>query len=354
MRPDSAGAILNTDQSITEDAMSAWRTNIESWIPEGPAAAAAALVVVLLLVILITTFVVSNEPEPFAVQAELRGKEAIVGSATVNAAVTLGDTLLAKTGGYISNDVLPPFVFLDDMPNWEFGALVALRDVSAVMRNHYARSQSQSVEDPDLARAEPQFNFQNDSWILPATESEYRDGLAYLRAYRIRLLDDNDTNAQFFARADNLAAWLQVVEKRLGSLSQRLSASVGQVRSNTNLANDPAAQQSTPTSGVVYDSTPWLEVDDVFYEARGHVWALLHLFRAVEIDFRNSLERKNAVASLQQIIRELEEAQRPVSSPMVLNGSGFGWVANYSLTMANYISRANAAVIDLRALLERG
>ncbi|MEW6647534.1 MAG: DUF2333 family protein [Pseudomonadota bacterium] len=334
--------------------MSVLRTKIESWIPEGVAAVAGLLVLVLLLALMITTFVVSNEPEAFAVQAARRGEQVVVGSATVDTAITLGETLLDKTGGYISNDVLPPFVFLDDMPNWEFGALVALRDVSAVMRNHYARSQSQSVEDEDLARAEPQFNFQNDSWILPATESEYRDGLAYLHNFRRRLLDDNDADAQFFARADNLAAWLQVVEKRLGSLSQRLSASVGQVRSNTNLANDPAAQQSTPTPSVVYESTPWLEVDDVFYEARGHVWALLHLFRAVEIDFRNSLERKNAVASLHQIIRELEEAQRPVSSPLVLNGNGFGWVANYSLTMANYISRANAAVIDLRALLERG
>ncbi|GAB4298572.1 MAG: DUF2333 family protein [Thiohalomonadaceae bacterium] len=334
--------------------MSVLQTKIESWIPEGVAAVAGLLVLLLLLALMVTTFVVSNEPEAFAVQAARRGDQAVVGSATVDTAITLGETLLDKTGGYISNDVLPPFVFLDDMPNWEFGALVALRDVAAVLRNHYARSQSQSVEDEDLARAEPQFNFQNDSWILPATESEYRDGLAYLHNFRRRLLDDNDADAQFYARADNLAAWLQVVEKRLGSLSQRLSASVGQVRSNTNLANDPAAQQSTPTPSVVYESTPWLEVDDVFYEARGHVWALLHLFRAVEIDFRNSLERKNAVASLHQIIRELEEAQRPVSSPLVLNGNGFGWVANYSLTMANYISRANAAVIDLRALLERG
>jgi len=320
------------------------------WIARGGLAGVA----VLLLLMLVVTFVVSNEPEPFAVQAELRGEEAIVGSASVNAAMAIGETLLGKTGGYISNDLLPPFLLLDDMPNWEFGALVALRDISAVMRNHYARSQSQSVEDADLARAEPQFNFQNDSWMLPATESEYRDGLAYLQAYRLRLLDDNDANAQFFARADNLAAWLQVVEKRLGSLSQRLSASVGQERGNTNLANDPAARQSTPAPSVIYDRTPWLEVDDVFYEARGHVWALLHLFRAVELDFNSILEKKNAVTSLQQIIRELEEAQRPVSSPMVLNGSGFGWVANYSLTMANYISRANAAVIDLRSLMERG
>jgi hypothetical protein len=335
--------------------MSPLREKISSWRAQGRLPAALVLLLlVLLLPMLIITFVASNEPAPFAVRAELRGETEITGTASVNTALAIGETLLGKRGGYISNDVLPPFVFLDDMPNWEFGALVALRDHAAVLRNHYARSQSQSVEDADLARAEPQLNFQNDSWLLPASETEYRAGLAYLRAYRLRLLDDNDANAQFFSRADNLSAWLQVVEKRLGSLSQRLSASVGQERSNTNLANDPAARQSTPAPGVTFNRTPWLEVDDVFYEARGHVWALLHLLRAAEIDFRSSLEKKNAITSLQQIVRELEEAQRPVASPLVLNGGGFGWVANYSLTMANYISRANAAVIDLRALMERG
>jgi hypothetical protein len=329
--------------------MTSLRDRLAPWV-----ALIGGIVLLLLLIMLVTTFVVSNEPDSFKVKAEQRGEEIVIGSASVNTAITIGETLLEKTGGYISNDVLPPFSLLDDMPNWEFGALVALRDQAAALRNHYARSQSQSVEDADLARAEPQFNFQNDSWILPATETEYRTGLAHLRAYRERLLDDNDSNAQFFARADNLASWLQVVEKRLGSLSQRLSGSVDQIRSHTDLANDPAVHQSTPASGVTFTQTPWLEVDDIFYEARGHIWALLHLFRAVEIDFRSSLERKNAMASLQQIIRELEEAQRPVSSPMVLNGSGFGWVSNYSLTMANYISRANAAVIDLRALMARG
>jgi hypothetical protein len=39
---------------------------------------------------------------------------------------------------------------------------------------------------------------------------------------------------------------------------------------------------------------------------------------------------------------------------MVLNGSGFGVLANHSLVMANYISRANAALIDLTELLSQG
>jgi hypothetical protein len=39
---------------------------------------------------------------------------------------------------------------------------------------------------------------------------------------------------------------------------------------------------------------------------------------------------------------------------MILNGSGYGLFANYSLTMANYISRANAAALDLRDIMNRG
>jgi hypothetical protein len=92
----------------------------------------------------------------------------------------------------------------------------------------------------------------------------------------------------------------------------------------------------------------------VFYEARGSAWALLHLLRAVEVDFADVLRNKNAEVSLRQIIRELEATQEPMWSPMVLNGTGFGPLANHSLVMASYISRANAALIDLRALLAQG
>jgi len=78
------------------------------------------------------------------------------------------------------------------------------------------------------------------------------------------------------------------------------------------------------------------------------------LLKAVEIEFYDVLEDKNALVSLQQIIRELEATQQSVFSPMILNGSGFGMLANHSLVMANYISRANAALIELSELLNQG
>jgi hypothetical protein len=151
-----------------------------------------------------------------------------------------------------------------------------------------------------------------------------------------------------------LAQWLVSVEGRLGSLSQRLAASVGQIRLNTALAGAPAGDSARPVDAEVVDKTPWLEIDDVFYEARGTAWALLLFLRAAQFDFERTLEDKNAVVSLRQIIRELEEALAPIGSPMIMNGQGFGMFANHSLVLASYLSRAHSAVIDLRELLERG
>lgn len=280
--------------------------------------------------------------------------EPVTGQVTTGTLIEIATTLLDKPGGYLSNDITPPGVLMDNMPNWEFGALVQVRDMARALRNDFSRSQSQSTEDTDLIIAEPQFNFDNASWILPSTEGEYRKAIKALERYNQRLGDTDASDAQFYARADNLRDWLGMVEKRLGSLSQRLSASVGQERINTDLGGDPGARQSTSTPSQLMIRTPWYQVDDVFYEARGATWALLHLLRAVEADFGPVLEKKNAQVSLRQIIRELEATQATVWSPIILNGSGFGLVANHSLVMASYVSRANAAVIDLRNLLAQG
>ena len=245
-------------------------------------------------------------------------------------------------------------MLLDNIPSWEFGVLVQVRDLARVMRENFSRSQSQSTEDIDLAIAEPRFNFDNHSWILPRSEDEYREGIEYTRGYLLRLSDPDQSTSQFYARADNLNAWLATVETRLGSLSQRLSASVGQKRLNVDLAGDTAAGQSTDSPQEVEIKTPWNKIDDVLFEARGTTWALIHFLKAIEIDFADVLEKKNARVSVQQIIRELESTQQAIWSPVVLNGSGFGLFANHSLVMASYVSRANAGIIDLRELLSKG
>jgi len=315
---------------------------------------------ILVIFVVLLGFYWSGEPAAFPVRQQaaeklaLTGNEAVVGSTVTVALITVAETLLDKPGGYLSNDISPPGVYLDNIPNWEFGVLVQVRDLTRAFRESFSRSQSQSTEDVDLIISEPNFHFNNDSWLFPATESEYSEAIDRLDSYLARITDPANTDAQFYARADNLANWLLAVESRLGSLSQRLSASVRQQRVNTDTAGELSASQSTPVRSEISVKTPWLQIDDIFYEARGATWALMHFLQAVEIDFQDVLEDKNAVASLSQIIRELEASQRSIFFPVILNGSGFGIFANHSLTMANYISRANAAIIDLRSLLSQG
>jgi len=305
-------------------------------------------------------FYVDHEPETFDVvaraeaRADRNGHEPVTGYVTGATLVEVMDTMLHKRGGYLNNDVMPPFVFLDNMPNWETGVITQVRDLARTMRNDFSRSQTQSGEDPDLAIADPQFSFDFSSWLLPSTEREYRKGMRALERYLERLGNADAPDARFYARADNLREYLSLVEKRLGSIGQKLSASVGERRLNTDLSGDPAASENADIGSEVRVKTPWLQIDDVFYEARGTTWALIHFLRAIEHDLESVLEDKNARASLSQIVRELEASQKPLWSPMVLNGGGFGMFANHSLVMANYVARANAAVIDLRRLLEQG
>ncbi|RYV00881.1 DUF2333 domain-containing protein [Shewanella sp. OPT22] len=297
----------------------------------------------------------SVDPDPIApeVKVQANGKP-IIGYSTTSALINTVEVLLNKPGGWTSNDTLPPGVFLDNMHSFEFGALEQVRDLARAMRKDFSRSQSQSLEDKDLSEAQAKFNIDHTSWLIPRAENEYQEAVKLLEFYRLRISDPSNVNAQFYARADNLNEWLKEVQKRLGGLSQRLSASVETERVNTDLAGDSAAKQSTEVAPVRRFKTPWLDIDNVFYEARGSSWALLNFMRAIEVDFADVLEKKNARTSVQQIIRELEATQQTVYSPMILNGSGFGILANHSLVMANYISRANAAVIDLNNLLSQG
>ena len=136
------------------------------------------------------------------------GERTVVGYSTVHTLIGVVDWLLEKPGGYLSNDVMPPGLWLDNMPNFEFGVLTQCRDLARMLRNDHSRSQSQSIEDDDLAVAEPALNTDNESWLFPAAEARYRDAMESLQNFKARLIDTDPANGQFYARADNLREWL--------------------------------------------------------------------------------------------------------------------------------------------------
>ncbi len=331
-----------------------------TWKEKGLKWTIGMFIVTLIILSLLLMFYWSREPARFDVNTNAQayaddlGAEMVTGFTTTATLSQLMKTLLDKPGGFTENDRMPPGVIMDNMPNWEFGVLVQARDMALALRNDLSRSQSQSAEDSDLVNTATKFHTDTNLWILPPAESQYKDGIQTLDKYLARLSKTSEKNAQFYARADNLVEWLDLVEKRLGSLAQKLSSSVGREQLDTSLAGDAKAKQSTTSEESNYIKTGWFKIDDVFYEARGQTYALIHLLRAIEVDFGEILQDKNALISLRQIIRELEGTQQAIWSPVILNGKGFGFVTNHSLVMASYISRANAALIDLERLLKQG
>ncbi len=344
-----------TDTTATEDAKS-----------KGILWFFGTLAVVTLIVLIVLGFWWGDEPKTFDVK-----KEAIkymkksgsnhmpIGFVYTNTLAHMAEVLMEKPGGYISNDVAPPGVFLDNIRSWEYGALVMLRDGTTALRNHFARDQSQSVEDKDLGTAEPYFYYEPNSWALPSSESEYDKGVKFLHRYMQRLQNptEGQRRGQFYSRSDNLWTFLEVIIKRLGGLSTKLTASSDRFAGAAGILYDPSGQNAPQnveefTKGA--GRTPWLLIDDVFYEARGASWALLHILQAIKIDFEDIILDKRAMNTVDNMIRALENALTPVFSPMILNGNGFGITANYSLAMANYIARANASALDLRDLMNKG
>jgi len=179
-----------------------------------------SLLGVVLIVMLVLGEWWSREPEQFSVQDEAVERMNVthtdqmpIGYVYANTLAHIADVILFKHGGYLSNDVAPPGLFCDNIQNFEYGALVMLRDATTALRNHFARDQSQSAEDPDLAKAEPYFYYERNSWALPSTESEYIKGVDALHAYMGRLQNPTSDSkpAQFHSRADNLWQYTEVV-----------------------------------------------------------------------------------------------------------------------------------------------
>ena len=285
----------------------------------------------------------SYEPELFAVESA-EPAPAVPGLLLTETLARVSTTLLAKRGGYLRNDLLPPGLVLDNMPAWELGVLHQVRDMTRSLHRDMSLSRGQFIEDGDLLEAEAAFNSNADAWAFPSAESEFRRGGRALAAYGRRLAGGKE--AVFHPRGADLQRWLGDAGANLGQLSARLNAAVPNhsVVISGGSAAAPALLHSQETS--------WWLVDDVFYEARGSAWALLHLLKAAEVDFAPELARHQAQLSLRAAIHELEATQQAIWSPVILNGSGFGVFANHSLVMANYLNRAQTDLADVQTLLQ--
>ncbi|WP_254277251.1 DUF2333 family protein [Halomonas sp. 3H] len=281
----------------------------------------------------------SQAPAPFDVEQatlERRGEAALepagrgaVTTATLAATVV---TLLDKPGGYLRNDIAPPGLWLDNMPHWELGVLNQARDLARALPGMTAAS-------PDALEVAAERLMGDDrDWVYPSTEQRLEEAVEALDAYLATLGEPDPAG---LVAGQGLAPWLAGVADRLDDLGLRLSASVGQRGALRGLDVDADA---------LPPRTPWHRVDDIFFEARGTGWGLLHLLEGVHRDQADVLAEAGADAAWERLVAELAMTQRRLWSPLVLNGSGFGPFANHSLVMAHHVIRARDAA---SALAER-
>lgn len=289
----------------------------------------------------------SREPGPFAVvapAASVTTAAPVSGQVLTQTLVQVVQELLQKPGGYLRNDLAPPGLLLDNIPSWELGVLQQVRGLTRAL--HGDPDAPAVVADTDLAEADAAFHAGADAWAFPSSESEYRRGLLALQRYQARLAAAREPGLGLH-RAE-LMRWLVVVDDSLGQSTAELNAALPD-----HPAIVPQGERRLATALPTHpEETSWWQVDDVFYQARGSAWALMHLLKAVEIEFGPELARHQAQLSLRAAIHELEATQQTLWSPVVLNGSGFGVFANHSLVMANYLGRARADLADVRDLLE--
>lgn len=296
------------------------------------------LVLLLLLVWLALGWYWSREPRLFAVPAPA-STDAPAGVALLAVSERLAETLVDKPGGFTDNDVMPPGSMLDNMPAWERGVLLQLRDLAAVLTTPGQSGQPALAASPDLADAVAALAVDPGAWSLPSAEGEFRRGQAALHRHASLLASPG--GGDLAMREIQFDRWLLTAQDRLDALAARLNAA-----QSASLRGVPVAPGTEEVP-----STPWNRVDDVFFEARGASWALLHLLKAAEIDFGGLLAARHANLNLRAAIHELEAAQQPLWSPVVLNGAGFGVFANHSLIMANYLGRASAQLGEVESQL---
>lgn len=227
-------------------------------------------------------------------------------------------TLLDKPGGLLRNDVAPPGLWLDNMPSWEYGVLHQARlAVSGLSTMVESTPES-------LADAEDALDSDSRDWLYPSAEKRYANAVDALEDFMNRIATGETVLAN---DGQALAVWLRTVADRFDELTRQLSASI----------DDPEALRELGVNEAeLPESTPWYRIDNVFYEARGEAWALMHYLRAVRRDYADVLAKAEVEAGLERMIAELEMTQRRLWSPVVLNGSGFGIFANHSLVLANY------------------
>ncbi|HEX3675392.1 MAG TPA: DUF2333 family protein [Rhizomicrobium sp.] len=180
-----------------------------------------------------------------------------------------------------------PNALLDNMPNYQTGIVEAL--------GNFVHALGDAHPDQDLQAATDLLHYRPDAWMWNSSASQYRLAARDLRDYNAQLASGR---SQF----DHNAASLQTLLDRIGS---DLDATAARIQNHLDTA-----------SGWPFDTVS----DDVFYAAKGKLYAYSIVLKGVESDFAPVIARRGLSRQWAAMMASLRDGagMRPW---MVVNGA---------------------------------
>jgi hypothetical protein len=256
-------------------------------------------------------------------------------------AVSLSAALIDREvniNSWVANDpFFMPGYLLDNMPNYQQGIIYAVSRFVMEMTDQIGRSRGSSEVDKDLDKASGLLKYPGTTWIFDfstsiaptaSSESQYRSARRSLLAYNERLAKGD---AMFERRADNLQATLM-----------RFTADLG---SNSAVIDDHLAK----AGHWGFDT----KVDDVFYSAKGRLYAYYLILRGLGKDFESVNSNKELTSSWALMLESLRQAAS-LDPLVVVNGKPDGAIApSHLASLGFYLLRARTQLREIINILQK-
>lgn len=218
-----------------------------------------------------------------------------------------------------------PSYFLDNMPNFQMGIISAISNITSAMAKKIEKPIAKN-EELHLVEAAKLLKYPGTIWMfsaenslvpVPSANSQYKRARKHLLKYNQELLDGSNV---FYKNSADLAYFLKRIGADLSKNSYGLEVRIREESSS------------------LFDT----KADDLFFEAKGKVYAYYLILRALGSDYKDVLVMNNVYQTWTQLLKNLEDAA--LLSPLwIRNGELDSLLAaNHLQTMAYYELKAAA------------
>ncbi len=230
-----------------------------------------------------------------------------------------------------------PGALLDNMPNFQQGIIAALGRFTVEMLDQIGRVRGTSQADPDLDKAAGLLKYSGTIWVFDfstswaptaSSESQYRAARRALLAYNERLAAGQ---AVFERRSDDLMVTLERIAADLGSASAMV---------------DRHLQES---AGSLID----FEVDDIFYNVKGRLYAYALLLRELGADFAQIIADRETKAVWDHMLESMTTAAT-LQPWVILNGRPDSqFTPSHLAAQGFYLLRARFQLYEIINVLQK-